>query len=442
MIHSRTVDLSFLLHRFHLIIPLGLLLALYGCALTKIVPVKYAPTRGIPDEAVERNNFSIPKEDDIIGRLAFLRLEKGDTLPDIARHFSLGTNEVSAANPGVDLWVPEAGVRIALPLSHILPDAFRKGIVINLASMRLFQFKGDGKSSLAVSTYPVGVGTSERPSPTGQMYVQRKMARPTWYVPASIAEDHRKKGDPLPAKVLPGPDNPLGEYALYLSKSTYLMHGTNKPYSIGLNATNGCIRLYPEDIRKLYEGTPVNTPVRILNQPYLIGQRNGVMYMEVHTPSEGSNGVELERTYTRLKIIEKKSGRPLDWKKIEKTVAEARGIPVPISEIGQGNGQTILEDIEVRHPDRLYGRPEVSELKADGWYVLAADLQDKTNAMKLAAIMNHQGPQIPARVILRNKGFRVIAGPFNDAKAARDVAKRLKIDLEIEGVLIEPSRGK
>ena len=80
---------------------------------------------------LERNDFSIAKEDDVIGRLAFIRLEKGDTLPDIARHFSLGTNEISAANPGVDVWVPEAGERIMLPLSFILPDAPRKGIVIN-----------------------------------------------------------------------------------------------------------------------------------------------------------------------------------------------------------------------------------------------------------------------------------------------------------------------
>ncbi|HEY7746927.1 MAG TPA: L,D-transpeptidase family protein, partial [Desulfuromonadales bacterium] len=224
-----------------------------------------------PEKEIERNEFSVAKGDDVIGRLAVIKLEKGDTLPDIARHFSLGINAISAANPGVDVWVPEAGERILLPLSFILPDAPREGIVVNLATMRLFQFKGDGKS-LVVSTYPVGVGTKERPTPTGQMYVERKAIRPTWHVPASIAEDHRKKGDPLPAKVPPGPQNPLGEYALYLSKSSYLIHGTNKPASIGLNATNGCLRLYPENVKYLYNDTPVNTPVVIVNQPYLIGQ--------------------------------------------------------------------------------------------------------------------------------------------------------------------------
>ncbi len=144
--------------------------------------------------------------------------------------------------------------------------------MINVASLRLFQYgNGTDGGPPAVKTYPVGVGTTERPTPLGQMYVERKVTRPTWYVPATIAEDHRKKGDPLPAQVPPGPENPLGEYALYLSRSSYLIHGTNKPASIGMNATNGCLRLYPEDIRKLYESTPVNTSVSIVNQPYLVG---------------------------------------------------------------------------------------------------------------------------------------------------------------------------
>jgi L,D-transpeptidase ErfK/SrfK len=407
----------------------------------KIVQEKLQPLPSYPEEKIERNDFLVAKEDDVIGRLVVIRLKKGDTLPDIARHFSLGINGVSAANPGIDIWVPEAGERIVLPLSFILPDALRKGIVINLASMRLFHFKGDGKLS-AVSTYPIGVGTTERPSPTGQMYVERKVIRPTWYVPASIAEDHRKKGDPLPAKVPPGALNPLGEHALYLSKSGYLIHGTNKPSSIGLRATNGCIRLYPEDIKRLFESTPVNTPVCIVNQPYLVGQRDGVVYMEVHTPFEDSGTVELEKIYAKLRNIEKKSGRTLDWKKVKEVVAEARGIPVPIFEIRQGSERGIAETVEVKHPDKLYGRPEIPKLKTDAWYVLAANVRDKIDALRIAVIINHQGPQIPARVLSKRDSHRVIAGPFNDISEAKDAAKRLKIDLEIDGILIEPVKKR
>ena len=447
------IDLSPLSKRLRLLVLFAFILYFYGCAVTKKVEVKSSPLPSYPEQKIEReekiervekieqNEFSVAKGDDVIGRLAVIRLEKGDTLPDIARHFSLGIDAVSTANPGIDVWVPEVGKRIMLPLSFILPDAPRKGIVINLAGMRLFQFKGDSKSP-AVSTYPIGVGTTERPSPMGQMHVARKATRPTWHVPASIAEDHRKKGDPLPAKVLPGPQNPLGEYALYLSKASYLIHGTNKPASIGLRATNGCIRLYPEDVKRLYENTPVKTPVSIVNQPYLIGRGNGVVYMEVHAPPEDLDAAEFDKVYAKLKNIEKESGRTLDWSKVKKVLAEARGIPVPIFEIRPGSEKGAAKTIEVKHPEKLNGRPEIPELQMEAWNVLAAEVRDEIEALRIAAIINHQGPQIPARVLSKSDGYQVIAGPFNDMSAAKDAAKRLKIDLEIDGILLEPVKKR
>jgi len=440
----RIIDLSHLSNRLCLMVFFIVSVSLLqGCAATKSFQEGYQPILKQPvvhlEENVERNEFSVAKGDDVIGRLAFISLEKGDTLPDIARHFSLGINGVSAANPEADIWVPGAGERILLPLNFILPDAPRKGIVINLAAMRLFQFKGDGES-LEVLTFPVGAGTEERPSPTGQMYVERKVTRPTWHVPASIAEDHRKKGDPLPAEVLPGPQNPLGEYALYLSRPGYLIHGTNKPASIGLRATNGCIRLYPEDVKKLYENTPVKTPVNIVNQPYLIGQHDGVVYMAVHAPPEDLDTVEFDKAYKKLRNIEKESGRTLDWGNVKRVLAEARGVPVPIFEIRKGRGREVAETIEVRHPGKLYGRPEIPQLKTDAWSVLADDVRDEIDAVRLAAIINHQGPQIPARVLSKNGSYRVIAGPFHDIREAKDAINRLKIDLEIDGMLIEPVR--
>jgi L,D-transpeptidase ErfK/SrfK len=399
--------------------------------------VKSLPLHIHPEEEIERNDFYVAKEDDVIGRLAVIKLEKGDTLPDIARHFSLGINTVSSANPGIDTWVPEAGGRLLLPLSFILPDTRRKGIVINLAAMRLFYFKKDGKL-LTVSTYPVGIGATEQPTPIGRMYIARKKFRPTWYVPAVIAKDHRKKNDFLPAKVPPGPLNPLGEYALYLSKSGYLVHGTNKPASIGLRATYGCIRLYPEDIKRLYENTPVKTPVRIINQSYLVGQRDGIIYVEAHKPYEESGTAELKKTYVKLRNIEKKSGHALDWKKVGKVIGEARGFPVPIFDIRHGSQKKFADTIKLKRPDKWYGKPEIPELKADAWYVLAATLRDRVDALRLAAIINHQGPPIPARVVSSMDHHRVLAGPFNDSREAKNAAKRLKIDLEIDGILVEP----
>jgi L,D-transpeptidase ErfK/SrfK len=230
----------------------------------------------------------------------------------------------------------------------------------------------------------------------------------------------------------------LGEYALYLSKSGYLVHGTNKPASIGLRATNGCIRLYPEDIKILFENTPEKTSVNIVNQPYLVGQRDGIVYIEVHTPFEESGTTELKKAYAKLRNIEKKSGQALDWKKFKKVVAEARGIPVPIFKIRQGSEMDVAQTIKIKHPVKLNGKPKIPELKTDAWYVLAAILRDKVDALRLSAIINHQGPQIPARVLSKGDRHRVLAGPFNNIKEAKNAAKRLKIDLEINGILVEP----
>lgn len=422
--------------RFQPVMLLMAMVLVAGCADMRGYLARSLPMPGYPADAIEHNDFVVAGSDDVIGRLATVRLEKGDTLPDLARHFSLGIDDVRAANPGVDIWVPGAGERILLPLNFILPDARRNGIVINLATMRLFYFKKDG-DRLAVSTYPVGVGTEERPTPMGEMVITRKKHRPTWYVPASIAADHRKKGDPLPSRVPPGPLNPLGEYALYLSEPSYLIHGTNKPASIGLRATNGCIRLYPEDIERLFKKVPVKTPVQIVNQPYLAGRRDGIVYLEAHSPFEESGTANWDRVYAKLKRMEKRSGHPLDWKRVKEVVIEARGIPVPVSADRNERAMAAAPPMRLRHPERLYGQPEIPPFHTDAWYVLAASLRDRTDARRLAAIINHQGPPIPARVLSEGDRHRVLAGPFDSRHAARDAARRLKIDLELDAVLFE-----
>jgi len=423
-------------NRFHFTILLMIVLFVPGCAGMRGYLAQSLPLPGYPADSIERNDFVVAEDDDVIGQLATIRLERGDTLPDIARHFSLGINDIRAANPGVDIWVPDARERILLPLTFILPDTRRNGIVINLATMRIFYFERDGKL-LRVSTYPVGVGTEDRPTPMGEMSVARKKHRPTWYVPASIAADHREKGDPLPSKVPPGPLNPLGEYALYLSEPSYLIHGTNKPASIGLRATNGCIRLYPEDIERLFEKTPVKTPVLIVNQPYLVGRREGIVYLEAHTPFAESGTANWKKVYAKLKHIEAQSKSPLDWKKVKAVVIAARGIPVPVSADHDGRKTAAAQPVRIRHPDRLYGQPELPAFKTDAWYVLAASLRDKPDAQRLAAIINHQGPPIPARVLSEGGRHRVLAGPFDDEPAAEEAARRLKIDLELDAVLFE-----
>ena len=395
------------------------------------------PAASLPD-TVESHEFTANKEDSVIGELASVPVRAGDTLADIARHFGLGFQEISGANPGIQPWTPEPETRVILPLQFILPDAPRKGIVINLAAMRLFYFPG-GTKSFRVVTYPAGIGKEGRSTPTGQMLVERKTARPTWYVPESIRKDHQEKGDPLPASVPPGPDNPLGDYAMYLSKPSYLIHGTNKPYSIGFRASNGCIRLYPENIDKLYNRVPEKTPVTVVNQPYLTGWRQGVLYLEAYPPHEEMDDKQVKKNLlAKLKQIEKKQRRKLDWAKIEETLAQARGIPVPIFEYTDNLNAVLAKAVLLEHPMRLYGQPETPKWAEAGWYVKAAETNDEIRARRLAAMLNHQGPRIPARVVVQGGRYQVLAGPFTDAKATKTMAKRMAIDLDLKGEIINP----
>ena len=237
---------------------------------------------------IATREFAITKDHSIVGGLAVISTQDGDTLPDIARHFGLGYNEITIANPSIFPWTPNADALVLLPLQFILPDAPRKGIVLNLANMRLFYYPP--KQPDTVFTYAVGIGRQGWNTPLGQTTIVAKKADPAWIVPESIRREHAAKGDPLPAVVRPGPDNPLGKYALRLGFTSYLIHGTNKPYGVGMQVSHGCVRLYPEDIEVLFKKTSVRTPVRIVYQPYMTAWDGNMLYLEAHEPLQKNNG--------------------------------------------------------------------------------------------------------------------------------------------------------
>lgn len=280
--------------------------------------------------------YDAPKpNDDIIGTVHHIRAEAEDTLIAIARRHNLGYTEIKLANPGVDTWLPGEGTRITLPTQFILPDAERKGIVLNIAEMRLYYFPPeDSQYAGKIITYPVGIGREGWHTPLGTTHVTRTKAGPAWYPPESIRKEHAKHGDPLPQVVPPGPDNPLGQYALYLGFPSYLIHGTNKPAGIGMRVSHGCIRLYPEDIAALYSLVNPGTQVRIMYQPYKLGWQNGRLYLEAHPPdATGETPVE---TYTPLvqSVIAATSKRPdypVDWHRVQQIGAHAMGMPRDIT---------------------------------------------------------------------------------------------------------------
>jgi L,D-transpeptidase ErfK/SrfK len=210
-----------------------------------------------------------------------------DTLLDIARQYSLGYEEIIRANPSVDMWLPGEGTRISLPGRRILPPGPREGIVVNLPEHRLYYYPAASqRGKRVVITYPVSIGKLGRSTPLGATKVIGKIAHPSWYPPASIRKEHADAGDPLPAVVGPGPDNPLGDYKIRLGfgDGTYEIHGTNNPTAVGLAITHGCIRMYPEDVAALFRQLPVGTLVRLINVPVKVAWIGGELLLEAHPP--------------------------------------------------------------------------------------------------------------------------------------------------------------
>lgn len=279
--------------------------------------------------------------DDVVGAVQIVTADQEDTLSDIARRFNVGYEEIVSANPGVDPWLPKAGTRVVVPTQFVLPDAPRQGIVINLAAMRLFYFPKAKPGELQrVITHPVGIGRVEWKTPVGVTRVASKKANPAWIPTPSIRKEHAKNGNPLPAIVPPGPDNPMGTHVLKLDWPNYAIHGTDKPPSIGLRGSHGCVRMYPEDIVGIFNNVPVGTPVRVVNQPRLLGWRGDDLYLQAYPALEDDkrdHGQLLKKSLRTVRTTAKakRNARPqakINQALLAEALANPRAAAVPITQ--------------------------------------------------------------------------------------------------------------
>jgi L,D-transpeptidase ErfK/SrfK len=256
-----------------------------------------------------------------------------DTLPDLAHRYSLGYEEIQRANPGVDVWLPGEGTPILLPGQRLLPPGPREGIVVNLPEHRLYYYPKVKKGETPyVITYPVSIGKMDWSTPLGKTHIIDKRKNPSWSPPESVRKEHEERGDPLPAVVKAGPDNPLGAYAMRLDihPGAYLIHGTNNPIAVGMAVTHGCIRMYPEDIEVLFPQVPMNTPVWLINEPVKVARINGQVWLEVHPPvdAEGQIAkVDLEGFYALANAALGDTPAAIHWDFVLATLQEASGLP-------------------------------------------------------------------------------------------------------------------
>lgn len=278
----------------------------------------------------------------LLGAMARHTIEGDETLLDLTRRYGLGYVELVAANPGVDPWLPGEGVEVVLPTAHLVPlDAegvVAEGLLINLAEQRLYRFPDalDGENA-RIESFPIGVSRDGWRTPLGRTHVARKQEAPSWYPTASA----RREDPTLPSVVRAGPENPLGAFALYLGWPRYLIHGTNEPDGVGRRVSRGCIRLYPEDIERLFWTTPVGTPVRVIHEPVKLARVGEDVYLEVHptldemATLEEQGALEPVRPEDLRPRIRAFAGEALadriDWSIAYQTAAERRGLPVRIT---------------------------------------------------------------------------------------------------------------
>ena len=309
-------------------------------------PVSVEPPKPQYAPPIDTHRFEIDAaHDDVVGQVQVTISTKEDTLPDIARRFNIGYEEIVRANPGVDPWLPGAGKEIVLPTQFVLPNSVRQGIVINIAAMRLFYFPpAKPGEKQVVYTHPIGIGRVGWKTPEGTTKVVSKQKDPVWIPPMSVRKEHKENGEILPARVPAGPDNPLGRYKFTLGWPSYLIHGTNKPYGVGLRSSHGCIRLYPEDVEKIFAMVNPGTTVTVVNQPFVFGWHEGELYLQGFDVLEDdkrdwskAQPKLLSKTLSKriqAELAARKS--TVDWQRVAQITKDPRGLVVSVSASDSG----------------------------------------------------------------------------------------------------------
>ncbi|HXW85338.1 MAG TPA: L,D-transpeptidase family protein [Candidatus Binataceae bacterium] len=331
-------------------------LAVIGVVVAVVLAAVSAPRSAFgwsDDEFANRPLFAYPLpqgRDNIIGNLISYQVQKGDTLLDVGRWFGLTAVEISEANHKLDWWSPPVGKDIILPDEKILPDTPHVGIILNIPEMRLYYYYPSptgpllGKGTLTkaswkprkgqvrpavVYTFPVGLGRFDWKTPIGAFTVRGKTENPTWVVPDDIYEEHLER-DGEADHMIPGgdPDNPLGLYRLELTLPEYALHGTNIPWGIGMEVSHGCVRLYPEDIDRLFHKVKVGTPGEFVYQPIKFGWRGDDLYVEVHDDLYGRYPGLWAHAVSEVNRLDLAGS--VDYQKLEKAVEEKTGVPTYI----------------------------------------------------------------------------------------------------------------
>lgn len=275
---------------------------------------------------------SISVADIIIGGEAVYHVVKGDTLELISAKLGVDKKNIIRDN-NIDVKkILSIGQELKVNTRKIVPKIIDNGIIINIPDRMLYFFK-DGNLEKA---FPVGLGMpswrgiTRWRTPVGHFKITGKRKNPTWHVPKSMQWKMEMEGKPVKTVVPPGPDNPLGRFAIHTSIPSIVIHETIWPTTVYQFRSHGCIRVLPENMEKFFKEVEINTAGELIYNPVKIAVSDkGKIFMEVHKDIYGK--FRDLKTEAKKLIEEKGLADKVDWQKVDVILKEKSGIPEDIT---------------------------------------------------------------------------------------------------------------
>lgn len=300
--------------------------------LPEVAGTPSTPDVSAPAESPEIAMAEEPRSDRIVGTKGVYTVVKADTIRLVAAKLGVTQQHLRSVN-GLDAKAYlKIGQKLAYNNRKIIPQKMRDGIVVNIPDRTLYYFQ----QGALITSLPVALGSSTKnekyvwQTPVGKFKVTAKVKDPVWTVPPSIQTEMEEKGKDVITSVPPGPENPLGKYAIKTSIPGILIHSTTKPASIYSFSSHGCIRVSPDHMEGFFPRIKVNTRGEIIYKPVKLAVAdNGRVYLEVHPDvyNRNSNLVAEAR-----QLVEKQQLSELvDWDKLQSVVKQKRGVAEDIS---------------------------------------------------------------------------------------------------------------
>lgn len=256
----------------------------------------------------------------IVGGEISYPVRPGDSLTSVSARLGVDASVIARANGLAADARLKTDQLLKIENRHIVPEQRTEGILINVPERMLFFFQND-----SVRGFPVGLGRPDWQTPTGRFAIAGKEQDPVWDVPPSIQEEMRREGKVVRQRVLPGPENPLGQYWIALTGSACGIHGTNAPSSVYRFRTHGCIRLHPDDVARLFPLVPIGLPVEIVYRPVLLAEgEDGAIWLEVH-PDVYRRRIDALATARELAAKTGLEGK-IDWTRAVEVIRERAGV--------------------------------------------------------------------------------------------------------------------